>query len=119
MNQKILFIAAIAVVVLLVFRAIAASPSGNEKAVAKEKIKKGALVLDVRTASEFSSGHFEGAKNIPVQELKNRLAEVGPTNKSVVVYCRSGNRSASAKKILLEAGYSDVTNAGGLSDLQR
>jgi phage shock protein E len=119
MNSKILFIAAIAVVAVLVFRAMAATPSGTEKAAAKDKIKQGALVLDVRTAQEFSGGHYTGAKNIPVQELKSRLAEVGPTNKAVVVYCRSSNRSASAKKILLDAGYTDVTNAGALSDLQK
>lgn len=65
----------------------------------------GALVLDVRTREEFASGHVLGAVNIPVQELAARIVEVGDRSRRVVVYCRSGGRSASAAGILEKAGY--------------
>lgn len=80
---------------------------------AKKLVADGALLLDVRTVEEFSEGHLEGAKNIPVGELEKRLAEVGDKNRPVVVYCRSGRRSESAKKILLSAGWKRVENLGG------
>lgn len=119
MNGKILRLVPLIVLVLLALYVMAASVSDGEKATAKEKIRKGARVVDVRTPAEYAAGHYTGATNIPLQEIQKRLADVGPTNQPVVVYCRSGNRSAQAKQILLKAGFSDVTNAGGLSDLQK
>lgn len=80
---------------------------------AKKLVKEGALLLDVRTPEEFAEGHLEGAKNIPVGELEKRLAEVGDKGRPVVVYCRSGRRSESAKGILLKAGWKRVENLGG------
>lgn len=71
------------------------------------------LLLDVRTVGEFASGHIEGAANIPVEELANRLAEV-PNDQPIVIYCRSGNRSAQAVRILRSAGYTVVYDLGGI-----
>jgi rhodanese-related sulfurtransferase len=71
------------------------------------------LLLDVRTVGEFQSGHIAGAANIPVEELSRRLAEV-PKELPVVLYCRSGNRSAHAARILRSAGYEVVYDLGGL-----
>jgi phage shock protein E len=75
------------------------------------------LLVDVRTPEEFSSGHIAGAVNIPVQELPQRLGEVA-TEQPVVLYCRSGNRSAQAATILDQAGYSGVYDLGGIGDWQ-
>jgi rhodanese-related sulfurtransferase len=75
------------------------------------------LLVDVRTPEEFSSGHIKGAVNIPVQELSQRLDEVA-IEKPVVLYCRSGNRSAQAATILDQAGYSGVYDLGGIGDWQ-
>lgn len=72
------------------------------------------LLLDVRTPEEFASGHIPGAVNIPVEALANRLSEV-PQTQTVVVYCRSGNRSATASQILAEAGYSSIYDLGGIN----
>lgn len=119
MNGKTLWLVALIVLVGLVLRAMAGSVPESEKAAAKEKIRKGARVVDVRTPTEYAAGHYTGAMNIPLQELQKRLSDVGPTNQPVVVYCRTGTRSAKAKQILMNAGFSDVTNAGGLSDLQK
>jgi rhodanese-related sulfurtransferase len=85
--------------------------------VVKQKLEAGATVLDVRTPQEFRGGAYPGARNIPVQELSARLTEV-PKGKPVVVYCASGMRSASAARVLAQAGF-DVVNAGGLGHMPR
>ena len=73
------------------------------------------FLLDVRTLGEYNSGHIQGSSVIPVEELANRLDEV-PRDVPVVVYCRSGNRSAQASDILLENGFTDVYDLGGIND---
>jgi phage shock protein E len=80
----------------------------------REKVAAGALLLDVRTPMEFADGHVQGAKNIPVQELAARIHEVGPKSRHVVLYCRSGARSAAAAQLLTRAGYT-VTDIGPMS----
>ncbi len=77
-------------------------------------VAQGALLLDVRTPEEFHSGHVPQAVNIPVQELAYRLRECGPTRQPIVVYCRSGGRSASASQILKQAGY-EVRDIGPMT----
>ena len=81
------------------------------------KIQGGAAIIDVRSPDEFADGAYPGAKNIPVNSLPDRLADVGPKDKPVVVYCASGGRSAVAQQILKASGFADVTNAGGLEDM--
>lgn len=73
------------------------------------------LLIDVRTPDEFASGHIEGAVNIPVEEISGRLDEI-PGDAPIVVYCRSGNRSAAAARILTDAGYAPVYDLGGIQD---
>jgi rhodanese-related sulfurtransferase len=74
--------------------------------------EEGAFVLDVRTPEEWEEGHIPGATLIPLDQLENRLAEV-PTDEEIVVICRSGNRSAVARDILLGAGFESVTSVAG------
>lgn len=85
--------------------------------------KEDVFVLDVRTPSEFNSSHIKDATLIPVTSafgsnlspdnlLEARVDEV-PKNKKILVYCRSGHRSTSASKILINAGYSQVYNMEG------
>lgn len=71
------------------------------------------LLLDVRTPEEFASGHIPGAVNIPVESLQSRLSEIS-SDQDIVVYCRSGNRSAQASQILAQAGYSAIYDLGGI-----
>jgi phage shock protein E len=85
----------------------------------KKKISENALVIDVRTTEEFSAGHYPSAVNIPVDTLEKRLHEIGPVNRAIVVYCRSGRRSAKAKSILESHGYTDITNAGAFTDMPK
>ena len=75
-------------------------------------------LVDVRNADEFRGGHIPGAINIAVHELNNKLNKI-PRDKPVIVYCRSGNRSAHAAQSLLAAGYSEVYDLGGLFEWSR
>jgi rhodanese-related sulfurtransferase len=68
----------------------------------------------VRTVEEWDEYHVPGSTLIPLDQLNKHLAEV-PQDKEVVVVCRSGNRSATGRDLLLKAGYPQVTSlAGGL-----
>ena len=78
-------------------------------------VAEGARLVDVRTAQEFATGHIPGAVNIPVQELGRRMEELGAKERPIVVYCRSGNRSGSAARMLRSAGYSEVHDLGSMS----
>jgi phage shock protein E len=84
--------------------------------VVMQKIEAGARVVDVRSQEEFRDGAYAGAVNIPLPDLGRRLAEI-PRDKPVVLYCASGARSAMAARVLRQAGYPDVVNAGGLGDM--
>ena len=70
-----------------------------------------AFLLDVRTEAEFRSGHVTGATNIPLDELRDRLDEI-PKDRSVVAYCKVGQRGYMATRILLQHGF-DVANLSG------
>ncbi|MBE2249677.1 MAG: rhodanese-like domain-containing protein [Myxococcus sp.] len=71
----------------------------------RKLVAEGALLLDVRTWAEFRETHLPRALNVPVQDLPSRLGELGPTTRPIVVYCRSGGRSAQACALLRQAGY--------------
>jgi rhodanese-related sulfurtransferase len=77
-------------------------------------VRDGALLLDVRTVAEFEGGALPGAVNIPVQELPRRLSEIDP-HRPVVVYCRSGGRSAQAAGLLRGHGVAEVFDLGPIS----
>lgn len=82
---------------------------------ARRRVQAGARLVDVRTPAEFAAGHIDGAVNVPVQELVDRRAELGPPSTSVVVYCGSGRRSAHAAALLREAGFDSVFDLGPMS----
>jgi rhodanese-related sulfurtransferase len=73
------------------------------------------LLIDVRTPEEFAAGYIDGAVNIPVDVIGQSLNRI-PTDQPVVLYCRSGNRSAQAAEILRQAGYTQVIDLGGIID---
>lgn len=104
-------------------RPLAGQPD-KDPAAARAVIASGAaVVIDVRTADEYSSGHLDGAINLPVQELPARMSEVdklvaGDRSRPIVVYCAAGSRAAKAKAELEAAGYARVINGGGFDDLR-
>lgn len=75
----------------------------------------GAFILDVRQPEEWEAAHIPESTLIPLGELSSRLSEI-PSDQTIVVVCRSGNRSAEGRDILLKAGFADVTSmAGGIN----
>lgn len=82
-----------------------------------ELAKNGAQIIDVRTPTEFNGGHIKNAKNIPLQSLGNNLSKINK-NKPVITCCASGARSAAAKNILKNNGFTEVYNGGGWMSLK-
>jgi phage shock protein E len=82
---------------------------------ARRLVAGGARLLDVRSPDEYARGHLPGAVNIPVQELDRRMAEVGPQDGEVILYCRSGSRSARATELLRRHGFNKVHNLGPMT----
>lgn len=70
------------------------------------------LLLDVRTPAEFELGTIEGAVNIPLDNLRERICEI-PRNKKIVIFCAVGLRGYLAQRILMGRGYADVWNLSG------
>ena len=84
----------------------------------RQNVHNGARLYDVRTSEEYASGHFDGATNWPIEDITaGKLPDVDKATK-LYVYCRSGNRSAQAASALKTAGYTNVTDLGGLSEVQ-
>ena len=79
--------------------------------------KEGYIILDVRTQEEYDEGHIPGAILIPNTEIEAR-AEEELTNKDqmILVYCRSGRRSKLAAEALVELGYTNIKEFGGIID---
>jgi rhodanese-related sulfurtransferase len=78
----------------------------------------GAYMLDVREQSEWDQFHVPGATLIPLGTLPDALNKL-PKDKTIVVYCRTGHRSATGRDILLKAGFTNVTSmAGGITEWQ-
>ena len=73
------------------------------------------LVIDVRTGQEYKTGHVEEAINIEWQDISQIVEDI-KKDKKLYLYCRSGNRSQKATNILIDLGYEDVTNIGGIKD---
>lgn len=74
-------------------------------------IRKGAFLVDVRTPQEFAQGHVQGSVNIPLDQVQSNLSQF-KGKKNIVVFCRSGNRSTQAKRILDQNGIKNVYNGG-------
>jgi phage shock protein E len=81
-------------------------------------VKSGAVIVDVRSKSEYSSGHIKGSINIPVDELKKNFHRFPDKQRAIITCCASGARSGSAFSILKSQGYIHVMNGGGWLSLQ-
>ncbi len=81
-------------------------------------VKEGAVILDVRTKSEYAGGHIKGSINISVDQLKANLHRLPNKDKAIITCCASGMRSGSAKGILKSNGYAAVHNGGSWVSLQ-
>ena len=68
------------------------------------------IFIDVREPGEFASGHVNGAINIPLSKFTDDALSEIPKDKEIILYCRSGGRANTAKGVLLNMGYLNVTN---------
>lgn len=78
--------------------------------------QQGAVIIDVRTAGEFKSGHLKGAINIPANTISHHINDFKKKGKPVITCCASGMRSGSAADILKQAGI-DAYNGGSWTSL--
>lgn len=83
----------------------------------KELVNQGAVIVDVRTKSEYNTGHIQGSKNMPLDSIRTKINELKKLNKPVITVCRSGARSGMAKGILKSAGL-EVYNGGPWNSLR-
>jgi rhodanese-related sulfurtransferase len=78
----------------------------------RELVNANAYILDVREEVELARGTIKGSINIPLSQLRDRLAEI-PKNRAIYVHCRSGQRSYNATLVLQQHGFNDVYNLAG------
>ena len=76
-----------------------------------EKMKEGAIIVDVRSPGEYAGGHVKGSKNIPLGNINAKMETIKKWNKPVITCCASGMRSGSAASILKRNGV-EAYNAG-------
>ncbi|WP_223033678.1 rhodanese-like domain-containing protein [Hanstruepera marina] len=92
--------------------------TGNKTDKIKDFQSKDAIILDVRTVSEYNQGAIPGSKNIPLQVLNGKIKAIKKLNKPVITCCASGMRSGSAATILKANGV-DAINGGGWFSLSK
>jgi phage shock protein E len=113
--MRILAIALVACALAL--PAAAAGPASIEPKALGERIAwadQALFVLDVRTPEEYAAGHLPGAANIPHDQLAARLGELsGARERDIVVYCRTGRRTAEALEVLVKAGFKRLFHLKG------
>jgi phage shock protein E len=116
MDWQTVIIAVAIVVAFIVFKRLRFV--GVEKA--RQLLQQGALVVDVRTASEFRSGALKGAINAPLDTLAESVQRAAPDkSRPLLVHCLSGGRSEIAKVQLRRGGYQQVHNLGSLGRARR
>ncbi len=87
---------------------------------AGELLKQGALIVDVRTATEFHDGHLPGAVNVPIDQIESQIGHYALNKEHVLLlHCQSGMRSALAKRKLTEMGYRKAYDLGSYTRAMR
>lgn len=84
----------------------------------QNNVAGGGQLIDVRTPSEYTSGHIDGAINLSLQDMQVGTLPKVDKEKTVYVYCHSGNRSSQAATILKQAGYQDIVDLGAMTHVQ-
>ena len=88
-----------------------------EEAAAMMEEESSYIILDVRTAEEYSEKHIPGAINIPNETIGTEdIPELPDKEQLILVYCRSGNRSKQASEKLVKLGYTNIVEFGGIND---
>lgn len=107
----------------IVAKKIGSHSDASDKKPEQESTKpiqsSGPLIVDVRTSGEFSGGAVPNAINIPLDELQARIDELGALDRDITLYCASGARSGYAARILMQMGFTQITNGGGIMQMMR
>lgn len=106
---------------LLFFITTASAQAGeiDQSAALKALQRADSVLIDVRTEEEHAKGSLPGARRIETEHLAQHIASIAPDKDApIVLYCRSGRRSAAAQDLLQAVGYRHVINAGSYQDLQ-
>ena len=82
--------------------------------VAEARETSGAVLVDVREADEYASGHIKDAVNVPLSDIERISSVVADRTVPLFLYCASGARSARAEKALKQMGYTNIHNIGGI-----
>ncbi len=132
MRKKVIVVGVILMLVAVGIYLAAPESTSDNKAAQKSEVtpeltfkdvqesitNKGGQLLDVRTAEEYEAGHIEGAINLSLQDIQaGKLPDLSK-DKTVYVYCRSGNRSKQAMTALTAAGYTQVKDLGAITHVQ-
>ena len=124
-GNHLLLVGAFVVVLLLVIKAEYEHQSGRANqldptAAIRLMNNDEAVVIDVREEQDFSNGHIKNARNVPMSSFKSKLDSLAKhKDKPVLAYCRSGNVSGKACRILKHSGFTNVHNlAGGILNWQ-
>jgi len=123
-RRSIWLVLTLIALVALALAACGAAPATVGKATPAEiaaripaDLNNGLILLDVRTPQEWADdGHIAGATLLPLDELPSRALNELPKDAEIVVYCRSGNRSSQAADWLIQNGYTNVSDLGGIND---
>jgi phage shock protein E len=100
--------------------AAVSAPQVTPAPAAPQNIAAQPVILDVRTPEEYAEGHVVGTFHIPLDQLEARWQELAQyRGQPVVVYCRTGRRSAAAIDLLATKGFSRLENGGGVSEMAR
>ena len=88
-----------------------------DEAVGMMREENNYIILDVRRPDEYAEGHIPGAINVPNEEIgTEEIAELSDKTQLILVYCRSGRRSKEASEKLVELGYTNIVEFGGILD---
>lgn len=86
----------------------------------EELMNEGAILIDVRSASEYAEGHLDNSINLTVDTIGINIEKmVSDKNTKIIVYCRSGNRSATAANTLINLGYKNVYDLGAMNNCSK
>jgi len=114
--MKTIIIAATVVLTVLgalIFRGITGSSNSNEQKTLASNI----TIIDVRTEEEFNTSHVTNAQLFPVETMQAGEMPNLSKDTPIALYCRSGRRAGEALVLMKQAGFTNVTNLGGLSDV--
>lgn len=117
-TEQIILYAIIGLIALLIIRKkfLARSINNYTPGEAKEKVKSGSILLDVRTAAERRMQSIQSSLHIPLQEIPARMKELEKfRNREIICYCATGSRSVSAAIQLKKAGFTAGNLSGGIS----